>query len=59
MLQIWRACPEPLGAIAQVKQTNAETSEVIVEGLDHRLECPEGIRLSWKLRQSSKHGEEL
>ena len=51
--------PEPLHAAVQVKQTSAETSEVVVEGLGHRLECPEGIRLFWKLRQSSKHGEEL
>ena len=47
----WTAC--------QVKQGDAETGEVIVEGIGHRLECPEGIRLSWKLLKSSDHGEEL
>ena len=45
--------------MVQVKQTNADTSEVIIAGLGHRLECPEGVRLFWKLRQSSTHGEEL
>ena len=43
----------------QVKQGNAEMGEVIVEGIGHRLECPEGIRLSWKLLKASDHGEEL
>ena len=43
----------------QVKQGDADMGEVIVEGIGHRLECPEGIRLSWTLLKPSGHGEEL
>ena len=42
----------------QVQQNGVEGGEVIVEGIGHRLECPEGIRLSWKLKAAG-HGEEL
>ena len=42
----------------QVQQNGVEGGEVVVEGIGHRLECPEGIRLSWKLKASG-HGEEL
>ena len=41
-----------------MKQNGVEGGEVVVEGIGHRLECPEGIRLSWKLK-ASRHGEEL
>ena len=44
--------------IDQVKQGSTE-GEVVIEGIGHRLECPEGIRLSWKLQKSGGHGEEL
>ncbi len=51
--------PAKCAVDCQVKQGDAEMGEVIVEGIGHRLECPEGIRLSWKLLKSSDHGEEL
>ena len=44
--------------VPQVKQNGVEGGEVVVEGIGHRLECPEGFRLSWKLKASG-HGEEL